>query len=291
MSAPARGPRVVAIGGGHGLAVTLRAAREYASSLTAVVSVADDGGSSGRLRATTGLPAMGDIRRCLSSLADPGVEIGRDLERRVDGHALGNLLLVEETERQGSFVAGIAAVADRLRVGATILPVTEVPVVLIAQTDSGEVRGQVAVQGSTGIKRVALEPADPPPAPGVLEAIARADEIVLGPGSLYTSVLAALAVPAVRDAVHEAAARVVYVCNLRPQIPETAGYDVAAHVDALREHGIRPDHVVHQRDGLALGSTDAATIEADIAAGNGLAHDAGKLSRVLRLLGAADHAE
>lgn len=248
------GPSVVAIGGGHGLSVTLQAATTYAGALTAVVSVADDGGSSGRLRETTGLPAMGDIRRCLSSLAEPAV-LGQMFEHRFDddlaGHALGNLMIAALAQRIG-FRAAIDELARLLSVPARILPATEVPVVLVAATAHGTVHGQVAVQDSTDIRRVRLDPADPPADPDAVEAIAHADQIVIGPGSLYTSVLAALAVPGIRDAVAQSPARIVYVCNLQAQEPETADYAAETYVQALQSHGVDP-HVVIDEPGLATG--------------------------------------
>ena len=239
-------PRVVAIGGGHGLAVTLQAASTYAGTLTAVVSVADDGGSSGRLRESTGLPAMGDIRHCLSALAEPPV-LGQMFEHRFDadlsGHALGNLMIAALAQRIG-FRAAIDELARLLSVPARVLPATEAVVDLVGETATGTVRGQVAVQQSSGIRAVALEPADPPADPDALEAIATADQIVLGPGSLYTSVLAALAVPGIREAVATSAAQVVFVCNLQPQTPETAEYTATDYLAALDAHGIRPDEVI-----------------------------------------------
>ncbi len=281
------GARVVGIGGGHGLAVTLRAAIAYADDLAAVVTVADDGGSSGRLRAATGLPAMGDIRRCLSALAAPVSGLGDILEDRftgdLAGHAYGNLLIAAFAERMG-FTAGIAALARLVGVPARILPVTETPLVLVAETDDGPVRGQVAVQRSLGIKRLTLEPHDAPAAPGVVDALRDADQIVLGPGSLYTSVLAASVLPAVREAIAASSAQVVYVCNLRPQVPETHGYDVAAHVAALHDHGIDPHVVVVQDGAMPSGSTDVELVSAAVARPNGLAHDPALLGEVLAAL-------
>jgi uncharacterized cofD-like protein len=288
------GTRVVGIGGGHGLAVTLLAATSYATELTAVVTVADDGGSSGRLREATGLPAMGDIRRCLSSLADPKSRLGEILEHRfegeLDGHAFGNLLIAALAERVG-FTPAIDEVTRLVAAPARIRPVTETPVVLVADTDAGPVRGQVAVQRCSDIKRVALEPADALPAPDVVEAIAGADQIVLGPGSLYTSVLAALALPAIREAVAGSAAQVVYVSNLRPQVPETSGYDVGAHVDALNHHGVEPDVVICHPDALPSGHVDAEVVNTPVARPNGLAHDPVLLGETLwAVLGGGSHA-
>ena len=196
--------RVVAIGGGHGLAVTLRAARRYAADLTAVVSVADDGGSSGRLRETTGLPRLGDIRRCLSALADPTSALGEILEHRftgeLAGHAFGNLLIAALADRLGLH-AGHRRGGALVGAPARLRPATEAPVVLEAETDAGVVRarsrssGAEASNGSRSSRRTRRR------APDVVDAIAAADQIVLGPGSLYTSVLAALALPAIREAV------------------------------------------------------------------------------------------
>ena len=267
--------RVVAIGGGHGLAVTLRAAATYADSLTAIVSVADDGGSSGKLREATGLPAMGDIRHCLSALAEPSV-LGEMFEHRftdeLDGHALGNLMIVALAQRIG-FRPAIDELARLLAVPARVLPATEEPVELVAVTSDGVVRGQVAIQQSKGIKRVSLDPAEPRADDDALAAIAAADQIVVGPGSLFTSVLAALAVPGIRLAVGASDAQVVYVCNLRPQVPETAGYDHDAYVQALLDHGVEPDEVVD---------------DAELTRPDGRAHDPKALAqRLAALLGTA----
>jgi uncharacterized cofD-like protein len=288
------GARVVGIGGGHGLAVTLRAARRYAGDLVGVVSVADDGGSSGRLRELTGLPAMGDIRRCLSSLADADSPIGDILEHRftgeLEGHAFGNLLIAALADRIG-FTPAIDELTRLVGARARLRPVTEMPVVLVAETEAGVVRGQVAVQRCRDIKRVGLEPASAPPAHEVVETITGADQIVLGPGSLYTSVLAALALPAIKEAVARSAAQVVYVCNLRPQIPETEGYDVAAHLAALNDHGIEPDVVICHPRALSTGDIDVELVSTPVSRPNGLAHDPALLATALSaLLGNDSHA-
>jgi uncharacterized cofD-like protein len=278
----------VCIGGGHGLAGTLRAASTYAAELTGVVSVADDGGSSGRIREATGLPAMGDIRRCLSALADTAVPLATVFEYRfagdVEGHALGNLLIAALADRTGSFTDAVAYFADLLGVRADVLPATDELVELCASTPDGTVRGQVAVQQSTGLERVWLDPEAPAVPKRALAAVAAADQVVMGPGSLFTSVLAALAVPDLRDAVADTGARRVYVCNLRPQQPETAGYDVAAHVAALRRHGVDPDVVLCHPGALAVGAVDVEVVEAAVAAESGLAHDPERLGAALAAL-------
>jgi uncharacterized cofD-like protein len=278
--------KVVGIGGGHGLAITLRAAHRYADHVTAIVTVADDGGSSGRLRASTGLPAMGDLRRCLTALADPEDSWARSLERRfhggdLDGHPLGNLVLTALAEELGDLSAAVAAVGAQLGLQATVLPATDVPVTLVADAEAGPVVGQVAVQASPGIKRVALEPADPPPAAGVVAAIGGAEQIVIGPGSLFTSVLAALAVPAVRAAVGRSSGQRVYVCNLRTQPPETEGYDVAAHVAALRDHDVDIDVVLCHPGALPTGELDAEVVELPLVRGSAGAHDPDLLGSAL----------
>jgi uncharacterized cofD-like protein len=143
------------------------------------------------------------------------------------------------------------------------------------------VQGQVAVGQAERIMRVSLVPVDPVPPPAALTAVARADQIILGPGSLYTSVLAAVAVPALREALAAARGRKVYVCNLRPQVPETEGYDVAAHVTALEGHGVEIDVVLCDTSGLPLGAPSRPWVEARLARPNGLAHDSDKLAAAL----------
>ncbi len=212
----AGGPAVVALGGGHGLAVALRAARRYAGSLTAVVTVADDGGSSGRLRRELGVLPPGDLRRCLVALAGDDTLWASAFEHRfaggeLDGHALGNLVLVGLTQTLGSFTLALEEAGRLLGAVGTVLPATDQPVVLHATarepvSQGGDrslrrVEGQVAVANTPGIRRVALEPADPAPPAAVLDALASADQVVLAPGSLYTSVLPPLLVPATRAAI------------------------------------------------------------------------------------------
>src|SRR5687768_16209156 len=206
MSKTTTGPRVVAIGGGHGTAVTLAAVRRYAGEVTAVVSVADDGGSSGRLRQALGIPAPGDLRRCLVALSDPDTNaLAAAFEHRFDdGHALGNLLIAGLTASTGSFIAALHEAARLLDARGTVLPATTDPVVLKAVADCGEVEGQVNVASAGRIAHVSVVPPDAAPPPEALEAIDRADQLLLGPGSLFTSVLAVVAVPALRQALTDA---------------------------------------------------------------------------------------
>jgi uncharacterized cofD-like protein len=285
---------VVAVGGGHGLAATIRAARRYARRVTAVVSTADDGGSTGRLRSGLSLPAPGDLRHCLAAMAgDESGPLAEALEYRftgtdVEGHALGNLVLAALTAVTGDFVAAVDEAARLLDLHpdeARVLPATAEPVELRAHTAAGvEVAGQVAVSETSDIERVRVVPGRPPAPEDAVDALLEADQIVLGPGSLYTSVLAAAVVDDVREAVAEGRGQRVYVCNLRAEASETRGYDVAAHVDALARHGVEPDVVVVQSGSLPLGDLGVRVVEADVARPHGLAHDSEKLAAALSSL-------
>jgi uncharacterized cofD-like protein len=286
-----RGPSVVAIGGGHGLAQTLRAARLYASELTAVVSVADDGGSSGRLRELLDIPAPGDLRRCIGALLPEPSPLGEALEYRFEagelaGHAFGNLLIAALAATTGDFVAGVEEAARVLGAVGTVLPATEIPVVLKAQAASGELTGQVRVSKAEEIATVSLVPPDAAAPAAVLRAIAEADQIVLGPGSLFTSVLAACVVPGIREGLRAARGRRVYVANLREQLPETAGFDVAMLVAALRAHDVLVDVVLADRAAIAIGELpgDVELVTADVAAPGFLEHDPERLGAELALL-------
>jgi uncharacterized cofD-like protein len=286
------GPRVVALGGGHGLAASLTAARHYASDIAAVVSVADDGGSSGRLRAAFGIPPPGDLRRCLVALADEDSPWTTAFEYRfggggLEGHAFGNLVIAGLAEATGSFEAALAEAARVLGAVGRVIPATREPVVLKAEvlapdgSAGGWVEGQVAVGQAGRIAGVALVPADPEPPETALEALAAADQVVIGPGSLFTSVLAVVAVPAIRETLTATRGRKVYVCNLRPQVPETEGFDVAAHVAALRTHGLEVDVVLCHPGSLPIGNLDVPYVEKPIARHDGLAHDPVRLAAAL----------
>lgn len=293
MTPAVRPPRVVALGGGHGLAVTIRAVRRYAGSTLAVVATADDGGSTGRLRSAKDMLAPGDLRRCLVAMA--GVEqhpLGRALEYRfagtdVEGHALGNLLLAALGEVTGDFLAAVDEVGRLLDLDpevARVQPATVEPVQLVGSTvDGREVVGQVAISTTEGIARVRLDPGEAKAPPGLVDAIKTADQVVLGPGSLYTSVLAAAVVDDLRQALADTAAQRVYICNLRTDGAETRGYDLARHLDALHGHGVHPDVVVVQE--ATAGSVEGVrVVAADVARPHGLAHDSVKLGAALAAL-------
>jgi uncharacterized cofD-like protein len=280
-------PRVVAVGGGHGTAVTLRAALAYSDDVTGVVSVADDGGSSGRLRELLDVVALGDLRKCLVAVAEPGSALAAAFERRftegeLAGHPLGNLLLAGLLGTIGSLEGAVDEAGRLLGARGRVLPATTSRVVLQATGPNGAVTGQVAVGAASLIERVELIPHDVAAPESVLVALAGADQIVVGPGSLYTSVLAAAAVPGVTDAMRASSAQCVYVCNLRPQQPETAGYSVTDHVAALERHGVPVDVVLaDESSAMALGATDVEVRLAPLAGRNRLVHDPERLAAAL----------
>ena len=284
------GPQVVALGGGHGTAVTLRAARRYAGRVTAIVSVADDGGSSGRLREQLEIVALGDLRKCLVALAEEGSVLGAAFEHRfvegdLAGHALGNLVLAGLVEAAGDLVAGVDAAAGLLGAAGRVLPATTERVVLKALGPGGEVNGQVAVSRAGQIERVSLVPEGCAPPAEALGAIGAADQIVVGPGSLFTSVLAVAAVPGIAQAIAASGAQRVYVCNLRPQVPETAGYTVADHLAALARHGVPVDVVLHDpampAGAVAAGAWTGRLVRRPLSGRNGLVHDPARLAEAL----------
>jgi uncharacterized cofD-like protein len=285
----------VAVGGGHGLAATLRAVRSYAGHTTAVVATADDGGSTGRLRSARDMPAPGDVRRCVEAMAETAAAapLVAALEYRfvgsdVEGHALGNLLLAGVHATSGDFVVAVDELSRMVGLDPAtqrVLPATLDPVVLRAEATGGRrIVGQVAITRTVGVERVVVEPVTARVPDEVVEALGEADQLVLGPGSLYTSVLAAAVVDPVRDAIKRSSARTVYICNVRAEAGETRGYDVAAHVDALRRHGIEPDVVVAQRGALPVGEPGVEVAEVDVVRPHGLAHDPALLGDVLRRL-------
>jgi uncharacterized cofD-like protein len=279
-------PRVAAVGGGHGLAATLGAVRRYTDAVTAVVSVADDGGSSGRLRELLGVMPPGDLRKCMVALAEPGSILAIAFARRfgeeeLTGHSLGNLVLAGLIDAAEDPIAGIDEACRLLGVQGRILPATTDPVVLKADADSGPVAGQVAVMGTGGIRHVSLVPEDPAAPAAAVEALLAADQIILGPGSLFTSTLAAAVVPGIRDAIQRSAAMTVYVCNLRPELPETADFDVAMHLEALAGHGIEVDVAVCDPTRIPFGKSICRIVEAPLARPNGRAHDPVKLAAAL----------
>ncbi len=241
----ARGPRVVAIGGGTGLSVLLRGLKQYTSNITAIVTVADDGGSSGRLRQEMGVLPPGDIRNCLVALADAEPMMQslfqyRFKGGRLEGHSFGNLFIAAMSELTGDFEEAVRASSKVLAIRGRVLPSTLAKVTLNAEFEDGTViRGETNISKSfKRIKRVFLKPEDHEgevieAVPEAVEAIGSADLVILGPGSLYTSVVPNLAVSGLAEAVRNTPARVVYIVNVMTQPGETDGLDAADHVRAV----------------------------------------------------------
>jgi uncharacterized cofD-like protein len=296
-------PRVVAMGGGHGLANSLAALRRVATDLTAVVTVADNGGSSGRLRDELDVLPPGDLRQALAALCGDD-EWGRTwaevLQHRfassgaLHGHAVGNLLIVALWELLGEAVDGLDWVGRLLGAQGRVLPMSAVPLNITAQVrgqasgDQAElttVRGQVEVATARGdVVEVALEPGDPPACPETIAALDAADWVVLGPGSWFTSVIPHLLVPELFSALHDTRARRLVVLNLAPQAGETEGYSPQRHLEVLARHApslpidvvLADEKRVTEPEALrsvarALG---AELVVADVAAADGTArHD------------------
>jgi uncharacterized cofD-like protein len=244
-----RGPRIVAVGGGTGLATLLRGLKRHSSNLTAIVTVADDGGSSGRLRHTLGLPPPGDIRNCLAALSDDENLVTQLFQYRfadggeLDGHSFGNLFIAALSGVTGSFDRGVLEAGRVLGIRGSVLPSTLRDVALLADkslaadTQSIRVAGESRIPSAPGsIRRLQLEPSDPPAHPEAIRAILAADLIALGPGSLYTSVLPNLLVPDLTSAIRNSRALRVFVCNVATQTGETDGYDCLRHLAALEDH-------------------------------------------------------
>ncbi len=248
--------RVVALGGGTGLPVVLTALRRYLPAscrIAAIVTAADDGGSSGVLRREYGVLPFGDIRNCLMALARVAPEVSAALQFRLDGgmaqHPVGNLLLTALDMVAADEVTAIRLAAELLGVDDLVLPSTTRRVHLVADLlDGRSVLGESQIPRSGApIRRVRIDPSDAAAAPGVLEALDEADAIILGPGSLYTSLLATLAVPGVAEAMARSGAVRIFVCNAMSEPGETDGYGVAEHLWALAAHGLPPgalDYVV-----------------------------------------------
>ncbi|MEE8120330.1 MAG: gluconeogenesis factor YvcK family protein, partial [Anaerolineales bacterium] len=244
-----RGPKIVAIGGGTGLSTLLRGLKAHTANLTAIVSVADDGGSSGRLRRSLNLPPPGDIRACLAALsADEGLltklfqyrfREGEELE----GHSFGNLFIAALSGVTGSFQEGVLDAGRVLGIRGQVLPSTAQDIVLVADKEMAPTGKAVRVEGESRITegigricRVQIEPSDPRAYPLALQAILNADMIVIGPGSLFTSVLPNLLIPEIASAIQASKAFKVFVCNVATQLGETDHLDCCDHLAAIEAH-------------------------------------------------------
>lgn len=249
--------RIVAIGGGTGLPVVLRGLRaelfpngaDDADRLIGVVTVTDEGGSSGRLRDELGMLAPGDLRNCLVALSHNEPLMARLFQARysngatLSGHSVGNLILAAlAQEEQGNFLAAVRLASEVLNIQGRVLPATLVPTRLVARLEDGrEVVGETAITAAKGcVRRLTLAPAAPPPAPGVVDAIRRADVVVLGPGSIYSSVIPHLLLSDVASALRAAPAFRVLVLNAMTEMGETSNCTAADHARAVLDHGGGP---------------------------------------------------
>ncbi|MFT8321551.1 MAG: YvcK family protein [Bacillus sp. (in: firmicutes)] len=241
-------PRIVIIGGGTGLSVLLRGLKKYPVDITAIVTVADDGGSSGRLRNDLDIPAPGDIRNVLAAMSDVEPLVEEMFQHRfsnsreLDGHSLGNLILAAMTSITGNFTYAIQEMSKVLNVRGKVLPATNHSVVLNALMDDGSVvTGESSIpQSGKKIKEVFLTPKNSTPLPEALQAIQSADLIIIGPGSLYTSILPNLIVPEIGAELLKASAKKVYICNIMTQAGETLDYTASDHVKAIYQHMKKP---------------------------------------------------
>jgi uncharacterized cofD-like protein len=236
-----RGPKIVTIGGGTGLSTLLRGLKLYSANITAIVTVADDGGSSGRLRRDFGVLPPGDIRNCIAALADEEKLLTELFQYRFEagdglmGHSFGNLFLTAMTEITGDLERAVAASSKVLAIRGRVLPATLADVDLWAELADGRiVDGESSITEAGGkIVKIGCHPANPPALPAAIAAIKQADYIIIGPGSLYTSVIPNLLVPEIAHAIGERHVPRIYVCNIMTQPGETTGYTVADHIASI----------------------------------------------------------
>lgn len=240
-----RGARVVVVGGGTGLSTLLRGLKNFTSNITAIVTVGDDGGSSGRLRMALGVVPPGDLRNCITALADEDKLVTELFNYRFEsgeglqGHNFGNLFLTAVYNMTHGDILEAARLASRvLNSRGTVLPSTLSGIQLVAEMEDGSViKGESQIPGAQGkIKKLSFEPDGVRPTPDAIEAILNAELIVLGPGSLYTSIIPNLLIPGIADAIKQSQARKIYVVNVVTQLGETTGYSVADHLEALFKH-------------------------------------------------------
>ncbi len=249
-----RGPRIVAIGGGTGLSTLLRGIKDHTRNITAIVAITDDGGSSGRLREEFEIPPPGDARACLAALSSAEPLLQRLFLYRfggdsgLGGHSLGNLMLTAMSDIEGGFQPALDSMAHILGLHGRVVSVSDsTNLVLVAKTQSGSVlTGESAIgRSSQPIASVWIEPSDATPNPAAIEAIRTADLIVMGPGSIYTSIIPNLLLQRVRDAITASSSPKVFVCNVATELHQTDGYGVGDHLAVFQKHsGVRVSHVL-----------------------------------------------
>jgi uncharacterized cofD-like protein len=307
-------PRIVVIGGGTGLPVLLRGLKQYPVDITAIVTVADDGGSSGRIREDLQIPPPGDVRNVLVALSDVEPLVEEMFQHRfstsneLSGHSLGNLILAAMTSITGNFVHAIQEMSKVLNVRGKVMPAANQSVVLHAEMEDGMIvsgESKIPYSGKK-IKKVFLTPKNIRPLPETIQAIRQADLIILGPGSLYTSILPNLLVPRLGDEVCRSEAKKVYICNLMTQAGETHGFTASDHVRAIYDHmncafintilvnneEVPPDVQLRYKEELAnpvsldlprLSELGLEVVHADIAnlENGALRHDPKKVAKIL----------
>jgi uncharacterized cofD-like protein len=315
----ARGPRIVAIGGGTGLSTLLRGLKGYSANITAIVTMADDGGSSGRLRQQLGIAPPGDIRNCIAALADAEPLMTQLMQYRfppgsgLDDHAFGNLFIAAMTAVTGDFEEAVRESNRVLAVRGQVLPATSVPLNLAATLKSGRrLQGQASISvAEEPIDSVSIEPADVRANPEAIERILEADLVVVGPGSLYSSVLPNLLISDIRDAIAAANGIRAYVCNVATQPGETGFYSAAQHLEALIDHVgdglfdyvlLNDNHDARRPEGWLgqpvqvdvrrLESFEVTIVEEDLVdVANAHRHDPAKLAAALMRIQQQDRAE
>lgn len=248
-----KGVKVVTLGGGTGMSNLLRGLKHHTSNITAVVAVSDDGGSSGRLRAAFDMPAPGDLVDCLAALSDNEAALEKLLDYRLErggelaGHTFGNLFITTLAEVEGDFARAIALMNALLNLRGVVYPVSTSPITLIGTKQDGRViHGESKMAEHAGaLKKMAIEPSQPSLVPDVAVALASAEMIVLGPGSLFTSVIPPLLVPSYAKALYHATAPLIYICNIMTEAGETDNFSAWQHVETIHEHlGRYPDVVL-----------------------------------------------
>ena len=247
---PESGARITVIGGGTGLPSLIRGIKRYSHNITAIVTMADDGGSSGRLRRELGIQPPGDIRNCLVALADSEDVMERLMDYRfssdgqLNGHSFGNMLIAALADIGGDFSRAVAIAGELLAIRGRVIPSTTTDVTLLASTETGEtLTGETSIAAAPArLRALALSPPNPQAHPDAVAALEQADLIIIGPGSLYTSIVPNLLIPGIAQGVAQSRALKVYVCNVAEEPRQTEGYSVQDHLDIVRRYA-GPDTV------------------------------------------------
>lgn len=260
------GPRITVIGGGTGLPSLIRGIKSYSHNITAIVTMADDGGSSGRLRSELGIQPPGDIRNCLVALADSEAVMQKLMDYRfssdgqLNGHSVGNMLIAALADIGGDFSRAVEIAGELLAIRGRVIPSTNTDVTLIANTEAGEtLTGESNVARASGrITSLSLSPPNPQAHPEAVAALKDADLIIIGPGSLYTSIVPNLLIPGISAAVEQSRALKVYICNVAEEPRQTVGYSVLDHLEVVRRFaGPKSVHAVIANDSIPVGPTPA----------------------------------